>query len=165
MLQSKEEMGITLDASGKQWWYKCAVVSLIISQICILSIAQESAAAELNATLSAVKRQSEAFENRDIEKLLANMHDNFTAYRVSDDGPIAVIKSREEAAERLGHTFGNTGLLESEIPQQITVGEFVVQVELDTFKTETGERTTTTLAIYQVRNGKMFRAYNFRLPR
>jgi len=165
MFQSEEEMGIKLDTSGKQWWHKYAVISLVISQIGILLITQESAAEELNETLSAVKRQSEAFQNRDIEKLLANMHDNFTAYRVVDDGPIAVIKSRQEAADRLGQTFGNSALLESEIAQQITVGEFVIQVELDTFKTETGERTVTTLAIYQVRDGKMFRAYNFRPSR
>ncbi len=118
-----------------------------------------------DAVLAAVKRQSEAFKARDVDALIANMKDDFTAYRMSDDGPMRVIEGREQAAERLSRTFSQaSSYLSSEIPETLVVKDLVVQVELDTFQTEDGPQTFTTLAIYHVKDGKMWRSYNFRLP-
>jgi hypothetical protein len=84
---------------------------------------------------------------------------------MADDGPMAVIQGREQAAEQLSRTFGGTSsYLESEIPETLVVKDMVVQVELDTFQTDDGPKTSTTLAIYHVKDGKMWRSYNFRLP-
>ncbi len=125
--------------------------------------AQESSADE--AVLAAVERQSTAFKNRDVEALTDNMAEDFTAYRMADDGPQAVIQGRAQAAERLSRTFGaSSSYLESEIPETLVVKDLVVQVELDTFETEDGPKTMTTLAIYHVKDGKMWRSYNWRLP-
>ena len=118
-----------------------------------------------DAVLAAVKRQSEAFKARDVDALVANMNDDFAAYRMSDDGPMKVIDGKEQAAERLSRTFGQTSsYLSSEIPETLVVKDMVVQVELDTFQTDDGPKTSTTLAIYHVKDGKMWRSYNFRLP-
>ncbi len=118
-----------------------------------------------DAMLAAVKRQSDAFKSRDVDALVANMADDFTAYRMATDGPMKVIDGKEQAAERLSRTFSQVSTyLESEIPETLVVKDLVVQVELDTFQTDDGPRTSTTLAIYHVKDGKMWRSYNFRLP-
>ncbi|MFL2769466.1 MAG: nuclear transport factor 2 family protein [Rhodospirillaceae bacterium] len=117
------------------------------------------------ATLAAVKRQSEAFINRDVDALVANMAQDFTAYRMTNEGPEAVIRNRAQAAEMLSKTFTQgSRYLESEISERIIVKDIAVQVELDTFRTSEGTQTSTTLAIYHVKDGKMWRSYNFRLP-
>lgn len=118
-----------------------------------------------DAVLAAVERQSEAFKARNVDALIANMNDDFTAYRMADDGPTKVIDGKEQAAERLSRTFSQaSNYLSSEIPETLVVKDLVVQVELDTFQTDDGPKTFTTLAIYHVKDGKMWRSYNFRLP-
>lgn len=137
----------------------------VLTLFLILGFNGSPVAADDAAVLAAVERQSSAFKNRDVDALVANMAEDFTAYRMADDGPMAVIQGREQAAEQLSRTFGGTSsYLESEIPETLVVKDMVVQVELDTFQTDDGPKTSTTLAIYHVKGGKMWRSYNFRLP-
>ena len=144
-------------------------ISLLIITLLTMGLADSPAWADGHTSddtvLAAVKRQSEAFKARDADALIANMNDDFAAYRMADEGPMKVIDGKEQAAERLSRTFSQaSNYLSSEIPETVVVKDLVVQVELDTFQTEDGPKTFTTLAIYHVKDGKMWRSYNFRLP-
>ena len=43
----------------------------------------------------------------------------------------------------------------------MVVGDHVVAVEKDTFETPAGDKTTTTLGVYHMQDGKIWRAYSF----
>jgi len=120
--------------------------------------------ASVDAVLAAVERQAEAFKARDVDALTDNMAEDFVAYRMTDDGPLKVIDGKEQAAAMLSRTFSqSSNYLSSELSETLVVKGLVVQVELDTFQTDGGPETFTTVAIYHVKDGKMWRSYNFRL--
>jgi len=114
--------------------------------------------------MSVLKRNAEAFENRDVDGLINNMAEDIIAYRMADEGPMAVINGKNNAREMLSKTFSqSSSYVESELPETIVVGPLGIQIEEDTFRTKDGLKTATTVAIYHIKDDKIWRVYNFRI--
>ncbi len=112
--------------------------------------------------LELVKRQRDAFNRRDIDALTADLADDYAWFQVQDDGTARqAAAGKAEVAGRMQAFFAAVPYVGSEVDRTFTVGNYIVAEERDTFDTPQGRRTQVTLGVYEIRDGKLRRAWAF----
>ncbi|MDX2141721.1 MAG: nuclear transport factor 2 family protein [Rhodospirillaceae bacterium] len=109
-----------------------------------------------------VRRQRDAFTRKDVSALTADLADDYAWFRITEDG--SAIKSasgKAEVAERMGTFFKTVPYTGSRVERAMTVGNYIVAEEQDTFDTPQGPRTQITLGVYEIKDGKFRRAWAF----
>ena len=107
-------------------------------------------------TYARINREaSEALMKRDIDTATEHMHDDFVFYRATDTGPVAAVEGPEAARQVLKTWLG------ARTEHLGAVDNIIVQVERDTFKTDEGTTTMTSIAVLEFRDGKRWREWKF----
>lgn len=104
-----------------------------------------------------------AFMKRDVTAAAASLDENFSWYRVTDQGPQEMVRGREATAERLKTFFASPAWTtsDSEVHRLGMVGNTLVQVEIDTLNMKQGPVRQTSLHVYEFRDGKRWREFVF----
>ncbi len=106
-------------------------------------------------------QNTEAFTNKDIGTLGSHLADDYSSYRMEGGEAIRRTANKMETLDVLQKMFDAVPVKGSRLDRIMVVGDHVVAVEKDTFDTPAGEQTTTTLGVYHIQDGKIWRAYSF----
>ena len=116
----------------------------------------------------AVIQESEKhFNARNLEGALAGLDDDFTMYRVAEDGPMEMVRGIEATRKAIA-PFMAEGALESswtgsKVYKWGLSDNILVQVEEDTYVTDGEPNTIRTLVVFEHRDGKRWREWRFEL--
>jgi hypothetical protein len=108
-----------------------------------------------------IQRSEAAFMNRDVAGSTADLDADYVLYDILEDGAIERIRGVENVRSALGKIFESGVWLSSEVDRLALVDNTLVQIEHDTFKTEDGEKTISTLVVFEHRNGKRWREWRY----
>lgn len=111
--------------------------------------------------LALVRRQRDAFNRKDVDALTADLADDYAWFRVTDQGAVMAASGKAEVAERMAGFFKSVPYLGSVVERTMTVGNYIVAEEKDSFQTPDGSKTQITLGVYEVVDGKLKRAWAF----
>ena len=105
--------------------------------------------------------QAGAFSAKDADALGEVIAPDFASFLIKDGAPQQRTANRDETIARMRQMFAAVPLMGSRLQQVMVVGDHVVAVEKDTYSSGGGEKTTTTLGVYHMKDGKIWRAYSF----
>ncbi len=111
-----------------------------------------------------IEDSERAFLARDAEASAASLADDFSWYRVTDEGPQQMVSGRAATLERLRQFFASPmweSGTNSEVHRLGMVGNTLVQVEIDTLNMGNGPVRQTSLHVYEFRDGKRWREFAF----
>ncbi len=110
-----------------------------------------------------IESSEKAFMLRDIDGSIANLDDDYVLYDVTEQGAMPRMQGKENVRKILGSFFDNSDAwLDSDVDKWGLISNLLVQVEYDTFKTDSGPRTVPTLVVFEHRDGKRWREWRFR---
>lgn len=110
-----------------------------------------------------IRAQTEAYNRRDLDALLAGLADDYESWEVGPDGPNCRARGRDQVGQALAAMFAASGYAQSSVEDVRAYGKLAVAVEVDSFETAEGERTMRSLGIYEFRDGELRRAWSFPL--
>lgn len=110
-----------------------------------------------------LRQQTEAYNRRDLDALLAGLADDYESWAVDADGPNCRARGREQVGQALAAMFAASGYTRSSVEDVRAYGNLAVAVEVDRFETADGERVMRSLGIYEFRDGELRRAWSFPL--
>ena len=96
-----------------------------------------------------------------MEGAIANLDDDYVLYDIKEEGAIARLRGKETVRQALGMIFQSDVWIESDVTRLALVDNTLVQIEHDTFKTDDGTKTVSTLVVFEHRNGKRWREWRF----
>jgi ketosteroid isomerase-like protein len=104
-----------------------------------------------------------AFLRRDVAAAGASLTEDFSWYRVTEQGPELAVQGRGATMERLQAFFASPAWSDrnSEVHRLGMVGNTLVQVEIDTLNMGKGPVRQTSLHVYEFRDGKRWREFAF----
>jgi hypothetical protein len=109
-----------------------------------------------------VQRQRDAFARKDVTALMADLADDYAWFRVLDDGTaLKSASGKREVAERMTAFFASAPYTGSRVDRTLRVGNYIVAEEQDFFDTPQGPKTQVTLGVYEIKDGKLRRAWAF----
>jgi hypothetical protein len=109
-----------------------------------------------------VQRQRDAFTRKDVAALTADLADDYAWFRILDDGQAQKSASgKAEVEQRMTAFFASVPYTGSRVDRTMTVGNYIVAEEKDSFDTPQGPRSQTTLGVYEIKDGKVRRAWAF----
>lgn len=116
---------------------------------------------QMNDYIKMMTENTDAFTRKDADALASNLAEDYASFRMEGGEAIKRTSSRDETKAVMEKMFDAVPLKGSRLDRIMVVGDHVVAVEKDTFDTPDGEKTTTTLGVYHMQDGKMWRAYSF----
>lgn len=108
-----------------------------------------------------VHARTQAFNDKDVDALVAGLDENYQYYQVRGDGPHLLAQGRDAVGENLGRLFAATGYAESTVEDVQAHGNMAVALEIDTFELPDGRRTTRSIGVYEFNGNLLRRAWNF----
>lgn len=108
-----------------------------------------------------LRQQTDAFNNKDADKLGELLAEDYSWYMVTGEGPRKTASGRAETVARMRGFFASMPYSKSRIADSLEVGNLIVAVEKDTFVHEGKSVERTTLGVYEYRDGKLQRAWAF----
>ncbi|HJP39443.1 MAG TPA: hypothetical protein QF499_09995 [Gammaproteobacteria bacterium] len=108
-----------------------------------------------------IQASEQAFMAREVEGAIANLDDDYVLYDIKEEGAIARLRGKETVRQALGMIFQSDVWIESDVTRLALVDNTLVQIEHDTFKTDDGTKTVSTLVVFEHRNGKRWREWRF----
>jgi len=108
-----------------------------------------------------IQSSEQAFMNREVEGSIANLDEDYVLYDIKEEGAVERLRGVEVVRKALGMMFQSDVWIESEVTRLALVDNTLVQIEHDTFKTEDGPKTVSTLVVFEHRNGKRWREWRF----
>ncbi len=103
-----------------------------------------------------------AFLRRDIDGAIESLDEDYVLYDITDEGARERMRGKAMVRKILGGFFEhNTSWVDSEVERLTLINNMLVQVEYDTFETETGTTVVPTLVVFEHRNGKRWREWRF----
>ena len=106
-------------------------------------------------------QNTEAFTNKDTATLGSNLAEDYSSFRIEGGEAIKRTANKADTLVVMEKMFEVVPLKGSHLEWLMVIGDHVVAVEKDIFDTSQGERTTTTLGVYHMQDGKIWRAYSF----
>ncbi|MEQ8509102.1 MAG: hypothetical protein RIB43_08865 [Rhodospirillaceae bacterium] len=116
-------------------------------------------------TRALMKRTMLAHHQQDTAALIADLHEDYTFYSVSEDGPMALAESREIAAEMTANLY-QSDYMKNYIgvkSQPIAiVGNIGIQLDVEGFAFDDGTTEMhTLLTVLELKDGKILRNWAF----
>ncbi len=105
--------------------------------------------------------QVEAFKAKDIDRMVENVHKNFRWYYVTADTLLLEVEGKKAFRESMKGYFDSIELIDSQIVKWVVDGDRISFQERVTWKTSSGERSQTSMGIYQYKEGKIYRVWYF----
>ena len=135
--------------------FACAVVGAIASAKETQRLPEPPPATEVARLLI------EAFNRHDPAALAERVSPDFIWYNVSSDETTIEVKGRDALRESLTKYFASTPSVRSEIDGVTQVGPFVCFRERVFWTSSKGERSQQSLAVYEVHDGLITRAWYY----
>ena len=98
---------------------------------------------------------------REVEGSIANLDEDYVLFDIKDEGAVERVRGVEAVRAALGMMFQSDVWIDSEVTRLVLVDNTLVQIEHDTFKTDDGQKTVSTLVVFEHRDGKRWREWRF----
>ena len=108
-----------------------------------------------------VRSQTDAYNRKDLEALLAGLADDYESWEVGADGPNCRARGREQVGRALSAMFAASGYTRSSVEDVRAYGNLAIAIEVDSYQTAEGERSMRSLGVYEFRDGALRRAWSF----
>jgi len=105
--------------------------------------------------------QTQAYNDKDLDKLLSGLAENYESYIVGPEGPKLRARGKAEVGERIGRMFAATGYAESRVEDVRVYGQLAVALEIDSFDTPAGRKTMRSIGLYEFDADRLVRAWSF----
>ena len=145
---------IPLFISGRARLF-CALVALPVVS------ATASAEKDAPSAIDVVQAHIEAFNRHDVDALVMRVSPDFVWYNVTSNETTIEVEGRDALRESLTKYFKSTTSVRSEIDGMTQVGPFVSFRERAFWTNAKGEQSQQSLAIYEVREGLIARAWYY----
>ncbi|MFU8858887.1 MAG: nuclear transport factor 2 family protein [Cyclonatronaceae bacterium] len=103
----------------------------------------------------------EAFNERSVSGMLRHVDDNLRWYRIRDDQMVLETYGRDAFRTSMRSYFDSLEEVRSEIESITWNGPFVSLRERVTWASRTGQQSQSALAVYELKNGKIVRAWYY----
>jgi hypothetical protein len=136
--------------------------SLLVAGVITARSAEPSTLAGGEAEpIRVVRAYMEAFNQHNIPALAERVSADFVWFNVTSDRATVEVKGRDSLRKNLGNYFEHTPTVRSEIDGVTSAGSYVSFRERATWNTLLGEKSQTALAIYEVKEGLITRAWYY----
>lgn len=108
-----------------------------------------------------VRAYVEAFNQHNLVALAERVAPDFVWFNVTSDRATVEVKGREALQKNFANYFQNTPTVRSEIDGLVSSGAYVSFRERATWNSLLGQRSQTALAVYEVKNGLITRAWYY----
>ena len=108
-----------------------------------------------------IQSSEKAFMEREVEGSIENLDEEYQLIDIKEEGAVERLRGVEVVRKALGMMFQSDVWIESEVTRLALVDNTLVQIEHDTFKTDNGPKTVSTLVVFEHRNGKRWREWRF----
>jgi hypothetical protein len=102
-----------------------------------------------------------AFNDRSVSGMLSHIDDNLRWYRIKDDRMVLETYGRDDFRTSMRTYFDSLSEVSSEIESLTWNGPFVSVRERVTWTTRAGSQSLTALAVFELKNGKIVRAWYY----
>jgi hypothetical protein len=137
-----------------------AAVALAFTSSSALA-ADPAAEAPEPPAVQAVRAYMDAFNRHDIPGMAERVAEDFVWFNVTSDSASVEVKGRDKLRRSLGSYFEHTPTVRSVIESITSSGDYVSFRERATWNTLLGEKSQTALAVYEVKNGLIRRAWYY----
>jgi hypothetical protein len=108
-----------------------------------------------------VRAYIDAFSRHDIPAMAERVGEDFVWFNVTSDRATVEVKGRDSLRKTLANYFRGTPTVRSEIEGIVSAGDYVSFRERATWTSLLGQRTQTSLAVYEVKSGLITRAWYY----
>ena len=115
----------------------------------------------MSDVLELFAESSNAYDDRDIDKMMSYVSDDYTWYNIAPDGAQKLAEGREQAAQGLKMVFGSPSYVGGRVEFSKAFGKTVVALEVDTYRENGQEVERSRLGVYEYRDDKLYRAWSF----
>ncbi|MEJ2139182.1 MAG: nuclear transport factor 2 family protein [Gammaproteobacteria bacterium] len=102
-----------------------------------------------------------AYQERDIDKMMEYVTDDFSWYNIMPDGPMQLAAGKEKAKFGMKMVFDNIDYVQGHVDFAKTFGDILVAVETDTIRQNGEEVQMRRMSIYECADGKLKRCWSF----
>jgi ketosteroid isomerase-like protein len=102
-----------------------------------------------------------AYQERDIDKMMEYVTDNFSWFNIVPDGSMQVASSKEQARQGMTMLFDNIDYVQGHVDFAKQFGDILVTVETDTIRKDGAEVRQKRLSVYECEDGKLHRCWSF----
>ena len=108
-----------------------------------------------------IQSSEKAFAAYEVEGAVASLDEDYVLYDMKEEGAVERLRGIENVRNALTMMFATDVWIGSEVTRLALVDNTLVQIEHDTFKTDDGPKTVSTLVVFEHRNGKRWREWRF----
>lgn len=116
---------------------------------------------ELPDEVLTVQAFMDAFNERSVSGMLRHVDDNLRWYRIRNDLMVLETYGRDDFRISMRNYFDSLEEVQSEIESVTWNGPFVSLRERVTWASRTGQQSQSALAVYELKNGKIVRAWYY----
>ena len=150
-----------LDVTNFRRTYVAALVTLFVATALPAAETKKDYQKIPDNVVTFIEKAEKVFVDQDAEGVRDYLTEDFTWYRVTEQGAEETVKGRDETVALLSQFFGQNNWVDSDVHRLGMLGNILVQVEVDTFQTEDGPKTVESLSVYEFRDGKRWREWKF----
>ncbi|MCA1802375.1 MAG: nuclear transport factor 2 family protein [Rhodothermaceae bacterium] len=116
---------------------------------------------ELPAEVLTVQAFMDAFNERSVSGMLRHVDDNLRWYRIKNDQMVLETYGRDDFRTSMRTYFDSLEEVRTDIESITWNGPFVSLRERVTWASRTGQQSQSALAVYELKNGKIVRAWYY----
>jgi hypothetical protein len=141
-----------------------APLALLLLVAAITSFAADPAPPPSDAEpepVRVVRAYIEAFNRHDIPAMAERVGEDFVWFNVTSDRATVEVKGRDSLRKTLANYFRGTPTVRSEIEGIVSAGNYVSFRERANWTSLLGQRSQSSLAVYEVKSGLITRAWYY----
>jgi len=108
-----------------------------------------------------IQSSEKAFAAHEVEGAIVSLDEDYVLYDMKEEGAVERLRGVENVRSALTMMFAADVWISSEVTRLALVDNTLVQIEHDTFKTDDGPKTVSTLVVFEHRNDKRWREWRF----
>lgn len=143
---------------------RARLIALLLLATAVTSFGAEPTPAAAEAEpepVRVVRAYIDAFSRHDIPAMAERVGEDFVWFNVTSDRATVEVKGRDSLRKTLANYFRGTPTVRSEIEGIVSAGDYVSFRERATWTSLLGQRTQTSLAVYEVKSGLITRAWYY----
>lgn len=102
-----------------------------------------------------------AYQERDIDKMMEYVTDDFSWFNIMPDGPMQLAASKADVKPGMERVFANIDYVQGHVDFAKTFGDILVAVETDTIRMNGEEVRMRRLSVYECKDDKLHRCWSF----
>lgn len=108
-----------------------------------------------------IRSQLAAFNGHNADALMANLHEGFAWFGVDSDITTLEMKGRDNFFKSMRDYFSSVPGARAEIEEIFVAGDFVTARERSYWRQGEAELSQASLAVYEIRNGLIYRVWYY----